>query len=317
MKRYLFVFIFVLILILPLFAFLGFSEEEYEIISTNFAGYDIARYVSGDKYSCAMLLNPGEELHDYSPSISDIEKILNCKIFIYIGGESDSEWVENDILPDIDKNKTKVINMMEIIKEKGKIIDEESPESAELDEEEVEEDEHIWTSIENEKILVEEIGNIISELDLNNKDHCLSLKNDFIDKLDELDNSIKNLLANSSKNLIIFADRFPILYFVKEYNLEYDAAFKGCDSSKDASITTIEKLTKKVEDNNISVIFTIELSESNIANTIIENCKNDGYILKNLTFYTMHNVSKDNYKKGLTYVDFMNLNIESLKEALM
>lgn len=317
MKKYLFVFIFVLILILPLFAFLGFSEEEYDIISTNFAGYDIARYVSGDKYSCSMLLNPGEELHDYSPSISDIEKILNCKIFIYIGGESDSEWVENDILPDIDKNKTKVINMMEIIEEKGKIIDEESPESAELDEEEALEDEHIWTSIENEKILVEEIGNIISELDLNNKDHCLSLKNDFIDKLDELDNSIKNLLANSSKNLIIFADRFPILYFVKEYNLEYDAAFKGCDSSKDASITTIEKLTKKVEDNNINVIFTIELSESNIANTIIENCKNDGYILKNLTFYTMHNVSKDNYKKGLTYVDFMNLNIESLKEALM
>ena len=286
MKKYLFVFIFVLILILPLFAFLGFSEEKYDIISTNFAGYDIARYVSGDKYSCAMLLNPGEELHDYSPSISDIEKILNCKIFIYIGGESDSEWVENDILPDIDKNKTKVINMMEIIEEKGKIIDEESPESAELDEEEAEEDEHIWTS------------------------------NEFIDKIYELDNSIKNLLANSSKNLIIFADRFPILYFVKEYNLEYDAAFKGCDSSKDASITTIEKLTKKVEDNNINVIFTIELSESNIASTIIDNCKNDGFNVINLTFYTMHNVSKEDYEKKLNYIDFMNKNILSLKEAL-
>lgn len=308
--------IILLLLIFPLFLLTSCSDEEYDIISTNFAGYDIARYVSGDKYSCSMLLNPGEELHDYSPSISDTEKILNCKIFIYIGGESDSEWVENDILPDIDKNKTKVINMMEIIKEKGKIIDEELPESAELAEEEAEEDEHIWTSIENEKILVEEIGNIISGLDLNNKDYCLSLKNDFIDKLDELDNSIKNLLANSSKNLIIFADRFPILYFVKEYNLEYDAAFKGCDSSKDASITTIEKLTKKVEDNNINVIFTIELSESNIASTIIDNCKNDGFNVINLTFYTMHNVSKEDYENNLNYIDFMNKNILSLKEAL-
>ena len=30
----------------------------------------------------------------------------------------------------------------------------------------------------------------------------------------------------------------------------------------------------------------------------------------------MHNLSKDDYEAGKTYVDFMNLNIESLRKAL-
>ena len=130
------------------------KSKEYDIISTSFAGYDFARGVIKDKYSTGMLLKPGEELHDYSPSVSDIENIINSKIFIYIGGESDSEWVENDILPEINKKKTIVINMMDVVKNNGNLYNEEDP-NGEDDDEEL--DEHIWNSITNAKLIVEEI----------------------------------------------------------------------------------------------------------------------------------------------------------------
>ena len=106
-----------------------------------------------------------------------------------------------------------------------------------------------------------------------------------------------------------------LIHLIYKYGFEYDAAFKGCDASKDASITTIEKLTNKVINNQINVIFNIELSESSVARTIINNCKEEGINIELKTFYTVHNVSKDDFKKGLTYIDFMNINIENLKAA--
>ncbi|MCR5350536.1 MAG: metal ABC transporter substrate-binding protein [Acholeplasmatales bacterium] len=316
------------------------KDKEYQIISTCFAGYDFAKNVAGDEKSCGMLLNPGEELHDYSPSISDVESIINSEVFIYIGGESDEEWVEHDILPEINTNKTKVINMMEVVEHHGgNTYEEEEPESAEPedhtseststslaskdilnheghDHEEGEYDEHIWNSITNAKLIIEEIAEALAEIDSENAKNYTENKNNYVAKLNEVDNNIKEVVKNATIKTLIFADRFPLLYFVKEYGLEYDAAFKGCDSSKDASTTTIEKLINKVISTNSKVIFVIELSESNIANTIKSECKTKGKDVEIKTFYTMHNVSKSDYKKGTTYVDFMNLNIESLKVAL-
>ena len=314
MKKYLFLMI---IGIITIFSLTSCRIQKTDIVSTCYAGYDFARSIAGDKKTSSMLLNPGEELHDYSPSVGDMERILCSEIFIYIGGESDSEWVENDILPEIDKNKTIVINMMDIVKESGYTYDEENPDSAEdEDEEEEEYDEHVWNSITNAKIISFSIYDSLVSIDNDNKDYYKENYDNLIKDLDDVDNDIKNVVSNSSKNMLIFADRFPLLYFVKEYNLEYDAAFKGCETSKEANPKTIESLTKKIKENNIKVVFEIELSESKISNTIIKNLKKENYSIEKRTFYTMHNVSKNDYKNKKSYIDFMKDNIESLRVAL-
>lgn len=296
------------------------SKEKTNIVSTCFAGYDFSRGVAKDLKTSSMLLNPGEELHDYSPSIYDIEKIISSELFIYIGGESDKEWVEKQILPEIDSSKTKVLCMMDIVKEKGNTYDEENPEAAEVEDEEDEEeeelDEHVWNSITNAKIIVTEISEALSSIDKDNKEQYEKNRDSYINELNSLDSEIKNVLSNKKKNLLVFADRFPLLYFVKEYNIEYDAAFKGCESSKEANPKTIEALVNKVIDNQINVIFVIELSESNIASTVKNECKNKGTEVSIRTFYTMHNVSKEDYQNKVSYIDFMKMNIESLKIAL-
>lgn len=313
------------ILSLFLFFFVGLisltscSSKKTNIVSTCFAGYDFANHVAGDLKTSSMLLNPGEELHDYSPSISDVERIISSELFIYIGGESDEEWVEKQILPEIDSSHTKVINMMDIVKSKGNAYNEEDPESADVEEEEEEDeefDEHVWNSITNAKLIVSEIANALSLIDSDNKDTYEKNRDSYLEELNNLDLNIKNVLKNKKTNLLVFADRFPLLYFVKEYDLEYDAAFKGCESAKEANPKTIEGLVKKVVDNHINVIFTIELSESNIASTVKTECEKKGIEVSIRTFYTMHNVSKEDYQNKISYVDFMKKNIESLEIAL-
>ena len=58
------------------------------------------------------------------------------------------------------------------------------------------------------------------------------------------------------------------------------------------------------------------MSESKIADTIIKELKNENYEVSKRTFYTMHNVSKKDYKNKKSYIDFMKDNIESLRVAL-
>ena len=296
------------------------SKRNYDIVSTSFVGYDFSRAVVGDKLTVKMLLNPGEELHDYSPSINDIECILNSKLFIYVGGESDSEWVEDQILPEINKDKTVVLNMMDVVKEKGVIYNEESPSALDEIDDEEEYDEHIWNSLTNAKVLVNEIyltiAENIVEQELKTQLYYLGNANNYYEKIQEKIDFYNEMINSSAKKKIIFADRFPLLYFVKEFNLEYDAASKGCESSKEANPKVIENLIKEIKENNIKIIFTIELSESNIANTIKETLKKDGYDVDVRTYYTMHNVSKEDFKKGLTYCDFLDMNYDNLKAAI-
>lgn len=318
MKKFLGLFF---VLFLSLIGLTSCSNEKTNIVSTCFAGYDFSKAVAKDLKTSSMLLAPGEELHDYSPSVADIERVLASEVFIYIGGESDSVWVEKQILPRIDNEKTKVVSLMDVVLNGGKTYNEEDPESStienlEEDEEEEELDEHVWNSLSNAKLIVNKICEVLIEIDSINGESYKENRDNYINSLNELDLNIKDVISKSNKNLLVFADRFPLLYFVKEYNLEYDAAFKGCESAKEANPKTIEGLVNKVLNNNINVIFVIELSESKIANTVKNELHNQGMEVEIMTFYTMHNVSKDDYNKGMTYIDFMKLNLKSLEIAL-
>ena len=63
-----------------------------------------------------MLIKPGLDIHSYEPSAADVRRILNSKIFVYVGGESD-EWIEEEILPMIEEKGIKIINMFEILED--------------------------------------------------------------------------------------------------------------------------------------------------------------------------------------------------------
>lgn len=302
------------------------GNKKTNIVSTCYAGYDLARQIAGEKKTSSMLLNPGEELHDYSPSVGDIERIISSEIFIYIGGESDSEWVENDILPEIDKNKTTVINMMDVVKNGGYTYDEENPESAEEteeDEEEEEYDEHVWNDIDNALII---LNAITTELKVIYPDYQSAFENNSASYqvgLREVDQQIIGLCNSKQKKTMIFADRFPLLYFVNRYGLSYDACFKGCSTQIDASRNSIMSLASKVEENNSKYIFVIELSDKRNANTILSVIRDDinagrynGEEPQVLTFYSMHNVSVEDFNSKKSYLDYMRENLASLRLLL-
>ena len=287
------------------------NTYKYNIVVTNYPAYDFTRAVikDVDDINVKMLLKPGVETHDYEPTPQDIISIKNSDLFIYIGGESDS-WIDN-VLKDKDKDKTRIVRLMDIVE----LYEEETVEGMEEepkeDEEEIEYDEHIWTNPINAIKIINYLKEEIKKIDLNNYNEYEKNSNNCIDQLSEIDSEIKNIVNSSKRKEIVFGDRFPLRYFVEEYGLSYKAAFPGCAHETEASAKTISYLIDYIRDNNIPVVFHIELSNKKIAETIAKETN-----AKVLEFHSAHNISKNDFEKGLTYIDFYKKNIESLKEAL-
>jgi zinc transport system substrate-binding protein len=285
------------------------TSNKISIITTSFPCYDFARAVTKDidDVEVTMLLKPGSETHDFEPTPQDIINIQKSKLFIYVGGESD-EWIK-DVLNDIDTSKTKIVKLVDIVE----LLDEEELEGVEVEEEEEEEeiDEHVWTSPKNAIKIVNYLKDEIVKIDSNNKKNYENNTKNYVSELEKIDSEIKEIVSTSKRKELIFGDRFPFLYFTKEYGLSYYAAFPGCSHQSEASAKTIAFLVDKVKTDSIPVVLHIELSGGKIANSIAEETG-----AKVLELNSAHNISQTDFDKGITYVDIMKNNIKVLKEAL-
>ncbi len=297
------------------------KTEKISIVATNFPAYDFVRAVAGDKAEIKMLVKPGAETHDFEPTPNDIIDIKNSELFIYNGGESD-EWIE-DILGDINTDKTRLFRMMEVVD----VVEEESVDGMEgeheheedakehehhHDEGEIEYDEHVWTSLRNAAKIVNSIKDELIKISPENKLVFEENAKKYTDKLNDIDVKFQDIVDKGSRKTILFGDRFPFRYFTNDYGLNYFAAFPGCSEQTEASSKTIAFLVEKVKSENIPVVFKIEMSNGNIAKTIADEAG-----AKVLTLNSAHNISADDFKSGITYVEIMEENLKAIKEALL
>ena len=296
------------------------SDGKISIVTTIFPYYDFVRQLAGDKADVRLLLSPGSDPHSYEPTPSDIVAIENCDLFIYNGGESD-EWVDG-VLSSIENKNVKVMKMMEYVTlrhEQSMDHNHEHAEHEDMDdndeghdhEEGEEYDEHIWTSIRNAERMSASIADELILLDSKNSDYYNEKKADYISSLDSLDKKFTEVTNNKKRDTLVFGDRFPFLYFVSDYDLGYECAFPGCSHETEPSTAVVSHLIDFTRENNIPVVFYLELSSGKIAQIISEDSS-----AKTMQFSSCHNVTKEDFKNGATYISVMEQNLEALKEAL-
>ena len=84
-----------------------------------------------------------------------------------------------------------------------------------------------------------------------------------------------------------------------------------CSSESEASAKTLSFLIDKINEEQIPVVFHTELSNEKMTDCI---CEATG--AKKLLLHSCHNVSKDDFENGATYLSLMEQNVAALKEAL-
>jgi zinc transport system substrate-binding protein len=256
-----------------------------------------------------MLLAPGEEAHSFEPTPRDIIKIQNCDVFVYTGGESE-EWVD-DILESLDHEITTVrlMDCVELYEEE--VVEGMETDDDEEDGEEAEYDEHVWTSPANAIEITKAVGDAFAKADPAYKSVYQENAEGYVRQLTELDQAFWDVVNSAKRKTLVFGDRFPLRYFVEEYGLSYYAAFPGCASETEPSAKTVAFLIDKVKEDQIPVVFHVEFSNEDMADTI---CEDTG--AKKLQFNACHNISKEQFANGTSYLDLMWDNVEVLKEAL-
>lgn len=287
-------------------------SEKISVVATIFPQYDFTRQIAGDKAEVTMLLKPGAESHSFEPTPQDIIKIQNCDVFIYVGGEND-EWVDS-ILDSIDQSNIKVVKLLDCVDVLGEEVKEGMEAEAEdhgEGEDDVEYDEHVWTSPQNAVTITNVIRDVLCFVDVPNAEAYQANAENYTKQLNQLDAAFRDVVDNANRKTIVFGDRFPLRYFTEAYGLDYWAAFPGCSTESEPSAATIAYLADKIKAEKIPVVFQIELSSGNVAQSIAEATG-----AKVMTFYSCHNLSKTDFENGATYLSLMEKNVEALKEAL-
>lgn len=278
------------------------STGKISVVTTIFPYYDFARSVSKGTCDVDMLLKPGSDVHSFEPTPSDILKIRNADLFIYNGGESD-EWVDSILESLGDTDKPVVMKMTDYVKPLTEMDADHHAED--------EEDEHIWTSLDNAKTLVSKISDEVSKLDSKNKSIYYRNGLDYIEKISKVQSEIENTVNSSKSKKIVVGDRFPLLYFATEFSLDWECAFPGCSTETEPSLDRLSKLTDTIEKDKIKTILKLEMSENKVADTLADETNT-----KVRTFYSAESVSKEDFANNITYVDLMERNNNALKEAL-
>ena len=294
------------------------GPHRLKVVATVFPAYDFARAAGGEWADVTLLLPPGAETHSYEPTPADILAVQDCDLFLYLGGDSDA-WVDT-ILESVQPSGAvlRMIDCVELLEEEtveGMTAhghDHEDHDSHEHELGEVlEADEHVWTSPVLAKTLCEAICDALCRADPAHQENYRARLADYLEELTALDEAFRDTVAAGSRRLLVFGDRFPLLYFCREYGLDYRAAFHGCASDTEPSLATLKYLIDQVAREQIPVVYTIELSSQKVAQAIAETTG-----ARVLTFQSCQTVSRQDLDNGATYLSLMWQNVAALKEGL-
>lgn len=277
------------------------DETKLQIVCTSFPAYDFAREIAGDRAELTLLIKPGSEVHSYEPTPKDMIRIQESDLFICNGGESE-QWAKTLVTPELN-----TIYMMDCVD----TVEESADGIYNAEDGEPELDEHVWTSPLNAIKISEEICNALCKLDTDNAEAYKTNFAAYKAQLMALDREFRQVIKNSGKHTLVFADRFPMRYFALEYGLDCYAAFPGCSSETEPSAKTVAYLIDRVREDKIPAVLYMEFSNQKMADVI---CEDTG--CKKLPFYSAHSVSAEQFKQGVSYLDLMRINLNSLKEAL-
>ena len=306
------------------------DDGKIQIVATLFPYYDFARAIVGDRADVTLLLSPGREAHSFEPTPLDAVTISEADVFLYNGGEGEY-WVES-MLDAAGEHIAVASRMMDYVDalneeyvegmqgadghdhdhEHGSHDDHDHDhEEDEHDSDEIEYDEHIWTSPKNAVILCRAVCDAICRADAENAAFYRTNCENYCAQLEDLDARFAALCESAPRRLLIFADRFPMLYFCREYGLDYRAAFHGCSGDTEPSLATIKFLIDKVENENIPVVYTIDFGTKKVA-AVVSECT--GAAIE--TLYSMQTVSRADFDAGETYLTLMERNFEALRKGL-
>ena len=294
------------------------QNGKLQVVTTLFPLYDFARTIGGEKAQVSLLLPPGVEPHSFEPRPEDIVRVNRADLFIYTNGIMEP-WAAG-IVAGLDKGKVGIV-------EGGKgIALLPSPKMGGHEDEHGHEDEqghedehghekggmdpHVWLDFDNASHLA---GNILAAMvlrDPSNRAYYERNAAGLTGELAALDQRYRETLATCPKKVFLHGGHYAFGYLAKRYGLRYVSA-SAVNADAEPTPSRLAELVNIMRQERLNYVFTEELLSPRVAQTIARETGAHVLMLR-----AGHNLTRDEFDRGVTFISLMDQNLQNLKTGL-
>ena len=163
---------------------------------------------------------------------------------------------------------------------------------------------HVWLSVENAIKQVENIENKLIEYNSINKDKYSKNAKEYIEQLSNLDNKIHSELDNIKIKIIVTYNE-DLHYFDKDFGINIVGVVQR-EAGSEPSAKELQETIEKIKKLDVKAICVEPQYSTKAAETISKET--------NVKVYTLDPIVTEESKNS-SYIDIMNKNLETLKEA--
>jgi len=194
---------------------------------------EFVKAVGGEKVDVILVVPPGAEPHTFEPTPSLMVDMAKTNLYV-MNGAGLEFWM--DKLLEANKKMTVVDSSQGI---------------ALLQESEDEMDPHIWLSLRNAVVQVNNICSGLILVDPQNKEYYIKNRDDYLEKLKTLDMELNSTFAGK-KSKIFIVHHPAWTYFAKDYDLSQVPLM---ENEKEPGPKYLGEVIELARENNITTIF--------------------------------------------------------------
>lgn len=280
------------------------GQKKLSVVTSLFPLYDFAKSVGKEKVDVVLLLPPGVEPHSFEPKPGDVAALAHTDLFIYTNRYMEP-WIDNIL------KGTKNKELLVVDSSKGiTLTDAGEAEGHGKEHGHGMKDPHIWLDLSNASGMVDNILEGFVIKDPANRDFYTRNAEQYKTELKNLDDKYKAVLSGCKKNIFVNGGHFVFGYLAKKYGLRYISAY-GFSPDAEPAPRDLMNISRTLKENGLQHIYHEELIAPRVAETI---AKETGATI--LLLHGGHNISKEEFDRGVTFLSIMEKNLESLKTGL-
>jgi len=276
------------------------------VVTTLFPLYDFSRTIGGDKAEVTLLLPPGVEAHAFEPKPEDAVRVTRADLFVFT-----NEYMEPWAMKFVKGlNNGKV---MPVDSSKGIVLHRAGTgegEGAEHGHPAGGMDPHIWLDFANAQVMMDNIVAGMSAKDPANHDYYQANAAAFKVELKRLDDDFRTGLSACSKRTFLHGGHYAFGYLARRYGLQYESA-AAVNADAEPTPAKLIALVKQVRAMELKYVFSEELLSPRVSEMIAREAGASVLLL-----HGAHNISKEDFEKGATFISLMKRNLANLRTGL-
>ncbi len=271
----------------------SFGQGQIKVMASIFPLQEFAQEVGGPQAEVTLLLPPGLEPHTWEPKPSDVLKIAQADIFIYIG-QAMEPWTDKVAKAAAGK-KLILLDLMRRL-----ALAEKGPKT----------DPHIWLDFALDLKIIELIAGAFSKINPAQAAYFRKNAHSYQERLKELDQKYQKVLATCRQRSLILAGHAAFGYLGQRYGLQ-QIALSGINPNAEPTPKKMAEIIALTRREKTGFIFAEEMVNPRLAKALAKEAG-----VQILLLNPGANLTKKQWAEKVTFLDLMEKNLENLRKGL-